>query len=155
MRRNPFDMCYIFMAKNITIDEILDHAFKGENIRLVKRVIKRYFELVYEYLLMGKVITLPMDFGELKIVKKKASELSDRKEKTKERYDKSVKNAIKEKKFNYRKLGYFYMIASSGYVYGKGMYLKPPKSVKQKIRENIINGKDYRYEKYGLNNERS
>ena len=64
MRRNPFDMCYIFMAKNITIDEILDHAFKGENIRLVKRVIKRYFELVYEYLLMGKVITLPMDFGE-------------------------------------------------------------------------------------------
>ena len=101
---------------------------------------------------MGKVVTLPMDFGELKIVKKKASELSSRKEKTKERYDKSVKNAIKENKFNYKKLGYFYMIASSGYVYEKGMYVKPPKHIKKKIRENIINGKDYRYEKYGLHN---
>lgn len=156
MRRNPFDRWYIFMAKNITLEEIFTHTFKNEdNIDLVKEIVKRYFKLVYEYLLLGKIIKLPMDFGELCIVKKKAAELSERKEETKKRYDKSVKRAVKEGKFNYKKLGYFYMIATSGFVYTKGMYLKPPRSVKQKIRENIINGKDYRYEKYGLNNERS
>ena len=35
----------------------------------------------------------------------------------------------------------------------KGM--KPPKHIKARITENIINNKDYRYEKYGVYNERS
>ena len=37
----------------------------------------------------------------------------------------------------------------------QGMYLKPPKHIKARITENIINNKDYRYEKYGVYNERS
>ena len=45
------------------------------------------------------------------------------------------------------------MIATGGFAYEKGMYLKPPKDIKGKLRENIINGKDYRYEKYGVYNE--
>ena len=33
------------------------------------------------------------------------------------------------------------MIATGGFAYEKGMYLKPPKDIKGKLRENIINGK--------------
>ena len=154
MRKNPFDKSYTYMAKNITIDEIYEHTFRNEkSITIVKRVIKRYFELVYEYLLKGKVIELPNNFGNLYIAKKKASELNDRKQKAKDRYDKCTKTAIKENKFNYKKIGFFYMIATGGFAYEKGMYLKPPKNIKGKLRENIINGKDYRYEKYGINKE--
>ena len=154
MRRNPFDRSYIYMAKNITIDEIYDYTFRNEkSISIVKRVINKYFFLVYEYLLKGKVVELPNNFGKLYVVKKKASELNERKKKAKERYDKCTKTAIKENKFNYGKIGFFYMIATGGFAYEKGMYLKPPKDIKRKLRENIINGKDYRYEKYGVYNE--
>tara|TARA_R110002012_G_scaffold1077_2_gene4513 strand:+ start:858 stop:1340 length:483 start_codon:yes stop_codon:yes gene_type:complete len=154
MRKNPFDKSYIFMAKNITIDEIFEYTFKNEkNISLVKRVIKKYFSIVYKYLLEGKIVELPNNFAKLYIAKKKASELTSRKEKTKKRYDKCVSTAIKEKQFNYKKIGFFYMVATGGFAYEEGMYLKPPKDIKKILRENIINGKDYRYEKYGINKE--
>jgi len=156
MRRNPFERSYPFMAKNVTITELISHYFKRyEDLDLVKKIIEKYFNLIYEYLLQGKIVYLPLGLGELCIVKKKASELSERKKNTKERYEKSVKKAIKYKKFNYSKIGYFYMIAASGWVYEKGMYLKPPNHIKKKITENIMNNKDYRYEKYGLYNDRS
>jgi len=144
------------MSRNVTFTELVSFYFKKyKDLDLVKTIITKYFNLMYEYLLQGKIVYLPINFGELCIVKKKASELSERKKGTKERYEKSVKKAIKYKKFNYNKVGYFYMISTKGYLYEQGMYLKPPKHIKARITENIINNKDYRYEKYGVYNERS
>lgn len=156
MRKNPLSLQDKIMAKNVTIGEIIRYKFKKyKNLHLIQKVIEMYFEIMYEYLLQGKIVSLPLNIGEFCIVKKKASELSKRKEKTSNRYENSVKKAIKYNSYNYSKLGYFYMISTKGIMYERGMYLKPPKHIKERITKNIINNKDYRYEKYGIYNDSS